>query len=105
MDPIMELAQKYKLFIIEDAAHALETKYKGRKIGSLGNPTAFSFYANKNITTGEGGMLTTNDESLDEMVRVMRLHGLSRDAWNASGKAVFLNGSLRCPGSNTIWQT
>ena len=63
MDPIMDLAKKYKLIVIEDAAHALEAKYKGQKIGNLGNSTAFSFYANKNITTGEGGMLTTNAES------------------------------------------
>jgi dTDP-4-amino-4,6-dideoxygalactose transaminase len=98
MDPIMELAEKYKLLIIEDAAHALETKYKGRKVGSLGNPTAFSFYANKNITTGEGGMLTTNDESLDEMVRVMRLHGLSRDAWKRFGKSGFSQWELKLPG-------
>ncbi len=98
MDPIMELAQKYKLLVIEDAAHALETKYKGRKIGSTGNPTAFSFYANKNITTGEGGMLTTNDESFDEMVRVLRLHGLSRDAWKRFGKNGFSQWELRLPG-------
>ena len=98
MDPIMELAQKHKLSIIEDAAHALETKYKGRKIGSLGNPTAFSFYANKNITTGEGGMLTTNDESLDEMVRVLRLHGLSRDAWKRFGENGFSQWELTLPG-------
>ncbi len=98
MDPIMDLAQKHKLLIVEDAAHALETKYKGRRIGSLGNPTAFSFYANKNITTGEGGMLTTNDESLDEMVRVLRLHGLSRDAWKRFGKSGFSQWELKFPG-------
>ena len=98
MDPIMDLAQKHKLLIIEDAAHALETKYKGRKIGSLGNPTAFSFYANKNITTGEGGMLTTNNESLDKMVRVMRLHGLSRDAWKRFGESGFSQWELTLPG-------
>tara|TARA_B100000929_G_scaffold192307_1_gene152373 strand:- start:12 stop:749 length:738 start_codon:yes stop_codon:yes gene_type:complete len=94
----MDLAQKHKLLIVEDAAHALETKYKGRKIGSLGNPTAFSFYANKNITTGEGGMFTTNDESLDEMVRVLRLHGLSRDAWKRFGKSGFSQWELKSPG-------
>jgi dTDP-4-amino-4,6-dideoxygalactose transaminase len=98
MDPIIELAKKHRLSIIEDAAHALETKYKGHKIGSLGNPTAFSFYANKNITTGEGGMLTTNDESLDEMVRVLRLHGLSRDAWKRFGKSGFSQWELELPG-------
>jgi len=98
MDPIMELARKYKLVVIEDAAHAIETKYKGRKIGNLGNPTAFSFYANKNITTGEGGMLTTNDASLDKMVRVLRLQGLSRDAWKRYGKSGFSHWELQLPG-------
>jgi dTDP-4-amino-4,6-dideoxygalactose transaminase len=68
--------------VIEDAAHAVETMYKGRKIGSLDSAsTCFSFYANKNITTGEGGMLTTNDAKLAEKVQVLSLHGISRDAW------------------------
>jgi len=98
MDSIMDLAKKYKLIVIEDAAHALETKYKGRKIGNLGNPTAFSFYANKNITTGEGGMLTTNDKSLNETVRVLRLQGLSRDAWKRYGKSGFARWELQLPG-------
>ena len=64
MTPIQELADKHKLVIIEDAAHALESEYKGQKIGNMGNATSFSFYANKNITTGEGGMLVTNDDAL-----------------------------------------
>ena len=98
MDPIMDLAKKYKLVVVEDAAHALESKYKGRKIGNLGNSTAFSFYANKNITTGEGGMLTTNDESLDETIRVLRLQGLSRDAWKRYGKSGFAHWELQLPG-------
>lgn len=98
MDPIMDLAKKYKLTVIEDAAHALESKYKGRKIGNLGNPTAFSFYANKNITTGEGGMLVTNDESLNETVRVLRLQGLSSDAWKRYGKSGFVHWELQLPG-------
>ncbi|MBT3922309.1 MAG: DegT/DnrJ/EryC1/StrS aminotransferase family protein [Nitrospina sp.] len=89
MTPIQELADRHKLLIIEDAAHALETKYKGKKIGNLGNATAFSFYANKNITTGEGGMLVTNDDALAETFRVMRLQGISRDAWKRYGKSGF----------------
>ncbi len=89
MASIQELADKHKLVIIEDAAHALESKYKGKKIGNLGNATAFSFYANKNITTGEGGMLTTNDDDLAENLRVMRLQGISRDAWKRYGKSGF----------------
>ena len=89
MTPIQELADRHKLVIIEDAAHALESGYKGKKIGNLGNATAFSFYANKNITTGEGGMLATNDDALAETIRIMRLQGISRDAWKRYGKSGF----------------
>jgi dTDP-4-amino-4,6-dideoxygalactose transaminase len=89
MTPIQELADKHKLVIIEDAAHALETGYKGQKTGNTGNPTSFSFYANKNITTGEGGMLVTNDDELADNIRVMRLQGISRDAWKRFGKSGF----------------
>ncbi len=89
MTPIQELADRHKLVIIEDAAHALESGYKGKKIGNLGNATAFSFYANKNITTGEGGMLVTNDDALAETIRIMRLQGISRDAWKRYGKSGF----------------
>jgi dTDP-4-amino-4,6-dideoxygalactose transaminase len=89
MSPIQELADKHKLVIIEDAAHALETEYKGQKIGNMGNTTSFSFYANKNITTGEGGMLVTNDDVLADNIRVMRLQGISRDAWKRFGKSGF----------------
>jgi dTDP-4-amino-4,6-dideoxygalactose transaminase len=89
MSPIQELADKHKLVIIEDAAHALEAEYKGQKIGNMGNATAFSFYANKNITTGEGGMLVTNDDALADTIRVMRLQGISRDAWKRFGKSGF----------------
>ncbi len=98
MDPIMDLARKNKLVVIEDGAHAIETKYKGRKIGNLGNPTAFSFYANKNITTGEGGMLTLNDESMADQVRILRLHGISRDAWKRFGKSGFVHWDFEMPG-------
>jgi dTDP-4-amino-4,6-dideoxygalactose transaminase len=89
MTPIQELADKHKLVIIEDAAHALESEYKGQKIGNMGNATAFSFYANKNITTGEGGMLVTNDDALADTIRIMRLQGISRDAWKRFGKSGF----------------
>jgi dTDP-4-amino-4,6-dideoxygalactose transaminase len=89
MTPIQELADQHNLVIIEDAAHALETQYKGKKIGNLGNATAFSFYANKNITTGEGGMLVTNDDALAETFRILRLQGISRDAWKRYGKSGF----------------
>ena len=98
MDPIMELARKNKLVVIEDAAHAMETKYKGQKIGNLGNPTAFSFYANKNITTGEGGMLTLEDGLMADQIRILRLHGISRDAWKRFGKSGFTHWDFEMPG-------
>ena len=98
MTPIQELADQYKLVIIEDAAHALESKYKGQKIGNTGNATAFSFYANKNITTGEGGMLVTNDDELAETVRVMRLQGISRDAWKRYGKSGYTHWEQKMAG-------
>ena len=89
MSPIQELADKHKLVIIEDAAHALESEYKGQKIGNMGNAAAFSLYANKNITTGEGGMLVTNDDDLADTIRIKRLQGISRDAWKRLGKSGF----------------
>jgi len=82
MDPILELAHRRNLHVIEDAAHALPTTYKGRPVGSLGDLTAFSFYATKTITTGEGGMVTTKRDDYVARMRRMSLHGLSKDAWN-----------------------
>ncbi|MDW8051855.1 MAG: UDP-4-amino-4,6-dideoxy-N-acetyl-beta-L-altrosamine transaminase [Armatimonadota bacterium] len=81
MDAIMALAARYNLLVLEDAAHAAGATYKGRKIGTIGHATAFSFYANKNMTTGEGGMITTNDAELADKCRILSLHGISRDAW------------------------
>ena len=75
------LAQRYNLHIIEDAAHALPASYRGRRIGGVSELTAFSFYATKTITTGEGGMLTTNDDEYARRISMMRLHGISGDAW------------------------
>ncbi len=76
-----QLADDCGAVLLEDAAHALPASYAGRSIGSIGHATAFSFYAGKNITTGEGGMLTTDDDELAASVRMKRLHGISRDAW------------------------
>lgn len=81
MDEITQMAKKHKLFILEDAAHATEAWYKGKKIGSISDMTAFSFYVTKNVATGEGGMLTTNNKRWAETARVRRLHGISADAW------------------------
>jgi len=98
MDAIEAIAKKHGLAVFEDAAHALESSYKHRKIGNLGHLTSFSFYANKNITTGEGGMLTTNDDALADKIRVMRLHGLSKDAWKRFGKSGYSHWQLNAPG-------
>ena len=81
MDPIIELARTFHLMVVDDAAHAFPTLYKGRMIGTISAMTVFSFYATKTITTGEGGMITTNDDALAERMRIMRLHGISKDAW------------------------
>jgi dTDP-4-amino-4,6-dideoxygalactose transaminase len=67
--------------LIEDAAHCVEGVADGRKVGSIGDFTCFSFYATKNLTTGEGGMVTTNDERAAAFIRTASLHGMSRDAW------------------------
>lgn len=80
MDKLNEIARAARLEVVEDAAHALAAGYKGRAIGSGSNPVAFSFYATKNITTAEGGMLTGSRELIKE-ARVLSLHGMSRDAW------------------------
>jgi dTDP-4-amino-4,6-dideoxygalactose transaminase len=81
MDELMSIASEHGLYVIEDAAHASEAWYRGRKIGTIGDITVYSFYATKNLVTGEGGMLVTNRKNVANEVRVKSLHGLSRDAW------------------------
>jgi perosamine synthetase len=81
MDDLRQLAEKHQLAVIEDAAHALPAEYHGRKVGSISPLTAFSFYATKTLTTGEGGMLTTDNETFARRAEMMRLHGISHDAW------------------------
>lgn len=79
IDGINEIAKKYGLVVIEDAAHSLGAEYKGKKIGSLVDMTTFSFHPVKHITTGEGGMITTNDEKLYNKLKLFRTHGITRD--------------------------
>ncbi len=81
MDEILEIAKSHNLKVIEDAAHAFPARYKGRMIGTIGDITCFSFYATKNLTTGEGGMIATDNEDLTAMMRIKSLHGISKDAW------------------------
>ncbi|MCE5240464.1 DegT/DnrJ/EryC1/StrS aminotransferase family protein [bacterium] len=85
LDAFAALAEPAGLHVIEDAAHAVSARYKGRLIGSSDNPAAFSFYATKNMTTAEGGMLTGPAEFIDR-ARIASLHGMSRDAWKRYGK-------------------
>ncbi len=83
MDPIIALAKEHNIFVIEDAAHALPTKYQNKLIGTLDSDiTVFSFYANKTMTTGEGGMVVTRKKELAQRCKIMRLHGISRDAFD-----------------------
>lgn len=81
MSSINELATRHGLAVIEDAAHALPAFQDGRAAGSIGNAGALSFYATKTVTTGEGGMLVTDSDAIADRARTMRLHGISRDAW------------------------
>lgn len=92
MDPLQELAATHNLTIVEDAAHAVAATYKGRRIGDCDNPVAWSFYATKNMTTAEGGMVTGTPEFIDE-ARVASLHGMNKDAWKRFGK-----------GGNWYWE-
>lgn len=92
MEAILQLARTHGLRVIEDAAHAFPTtvrsssvaaaEYRSRSIGTVGDASVFSFYATKTIATGEGGMVTTENDELAARVRLMRLHGISRDVWN-----------------------
>lgn len=80
-DTLQRLADRHGLAIVDDAAHALGARYRGRPVGTLARVTAFSFYATKNLSTGEGGAAVTDDEALADRIRLLSLHGMSRDAW------------------------
>ena len=86
MDELQSICHKYNLILIDDAAHALPTQYNGQFIGNLGNLSAFSFYANKNLTTAEGGMITTNNDAYAGQLQTMRLHGIDKDAWSRQSR-------------------
>jgi dTDP-4-amino-4,6-dideoxygalactose transaminase len=81
MVEIMAIAKKHHLFVVEDCAHAIESEYRGQKTGTFGDFGCFSFYATKNITTGEGGMVISHHADLINKIKVMALHGMSNDAW------------------------
>jgi dTDP-4-amino-4,6-dideoxygalactose transaminase len=81
MDGITKIAREHDLIVIEDAAHAIGAEYKGKKIGTISDLTCFSFYATKNLSTGEGGLITTEDSEITDKLRKLRLHGMSKDSW------------------------
>jgi len=82
MPTIMQIAEKYDLAVIEDSAHAIGSELNGQKLGTLGQVGCFSFFSNKNMTTGEGGMVITNDDALAEKLRILRSHGMTSLSWD-----------------------
>lgn len=89
MSKIIQIARSHNLYVVEDAAHAVEAWYKGQKVGNIGDITVFSFYATKNVATGEGGMITTNNKKWIEKMKSLSLHGLSNDAFRRYSKRNF----------------
>lgn len=98
LDAIHVIARAHNLLVVEDAAHAIGAKYRGRMIGAISPLTSFSFYANKNLSTGEGGMVTSDDSGLEEKLRVYHLHGLSRDAWKRYHTKEYSQSEVVVPG-------
>ena len=98
LDPLYDLAKKHNLRVIEDAAHAIGTEYKGKRIGSFGDIQVFSFHPNKNMTTGEGGCVATRDEKLAGDIALLRFHGMDREAWNRFGKKGSQHYEIISPG-------
>ena len=98
LDGLSEVIRGRKITIIEDAAHAIGTSYKGRAIGSGGNPAFFSFHPIKNITTGEGGMVSLNDDDLARTLRLLRFHGIEKDAWERYGGRTSPGYDISIPG-------
>jgi dTDP-4-amino-4,6-dideoxygalactose transaminase len=86
LDPILELASSRGIAVLEDAAHAVGAEYKGRRIGSFPSTSVFSFHPNKNMTTGEGGMVVTEDEAVFEKASLLKFHGMDREAWKRFAK-------------------
>jgi dTDP-4-amino-4,6-dideoxygalactose transaminase len=98
LDPILELASVRGLAVLEDAAHAVGTEYKGRKIGSFPTTSVFSFHPNKNMTTGEGGMVVTDDESVYEKASLLKFHGMDKESWKRFSKSGSPRYDVALPG-------
>ena len=98
LDILYDVAQKYNLTVIEDAAHAIGTEYKNKKIGSFGDIQVFSFHPNKNMTTGEGGCIVTRSDKWSKHMSLMRFHGMDREAWDRFGKTGSPHYQITAPG-------
>ncbi|GJL83793.1 MAG: spore coat protein [marine bacterium B5-7] len=98
LDPLYELAQAHGLRVIEDAAHAIGAEFMGSRIGAFGDIQVFSFHPNKNMTTGEGGCVTTRDSKLAERISLLRFHGIDREAWDRFGKTGSQHYEIAFPG-------
>lgn len=98
MDEILKIAKKYKLRVVEDAAHAFGAEYHHKKVGNLGDLTAFSFYVTKNLVTGEGGMVTTNNKRFADLIKIYSLHGMNHDAWKRYSDEGFKHYLVQVPG-------
>lgn len=98
LDPIYALAKQHNLRVIEDAAHAIGSSYKGKRIGSFGDTQMFSFHPNKIITSGEGGLITTTDDAMAAEIKVLRFHGIDRDAFNRFSKSGSQHYDVKQPG-------
>lgn len=98
LDPLYEIAQRFNLRVIEDAAHAIGSEYKGKRIGSFGDMQVFSFHPNKNMTTGEGGCVVTRDQRIAEHIAKLRFHGIDRPAFNRFTKTGSQDYEVVAPG-------
>lgn|SRR5574341_558979 len=98
IDKIVRIARKHSLNLVWDCAHAIETEFKGKRMGEFPGICAFSLYANKNITTGEGGMVTCNDQKAAQKLEILALHGLSKDAWKRFSKEGYKHYNVIYPG-------
>ena len=98
MDAILDIARRHHLLVLEDAAHAVESVYHGKKIGNIGDATGFSFYVTKNIVTGEGGMVTTNNDEWADKIQTYGLHGMSKGAWRRFSDEGYKHYAVIYPG-------
>ena len=98
LDPILELAAARGIAVLEDAAHAVGAEYKGRRIGSFPTTSVFSFHPNKNMTTGEGGMIVTEDEEVYEKASLLKFHGMDKESWKRFAKAGSSRYDVAVPG-------